>query len=190
MVRRPRSGDPGTILPALGAALVALGLASATLLPGVAFWDTAEFQAVGPLLGTAHPTGFPTYVIVGWLASVVLQPLGEPALRMNLLSAICLAVAAGATALLVRRLTGRSWLALTVGVLLATTDRLVDRHARTPRLHLALVAVLLVLLVDWERLQRAGASGRAVARRRGGGLAGRQPQPRAPRPGDRPVRAA
>ena len=32
-------------------------------MPGVAFWDTAELQAVGPLMGTAHPTGFPTYVL-------------------------------------------------------------------------------------------------------------------------------
>ena len=60
------------------------------LLPGVAFWDTGEFQTVGPVMGTAHPTGFPTYVLLGWLASVVLQPFGEPAFRMNLLSAICL----------------------------------------------------------------------------------------------------
>ena len=60
------------------------------LLPGVAFWDTGELQTVGPLLGTAHPTGFPTYVLLGWLASVVLQPFGDPAFRMNLLSALCL----------------------------------------------------------------------------------------------------
>ena len=57
------------------------------LLPGVAYWDTGELQAVAPLMGTAHPTGFPTYVLLGWLASVVLQPFGEPAFRMNLLSA-------------------------------------------------------------------------------------------------------
>ena len=34
------------------------------------------------VLGTAHPTGFPTYVLLGWLASVLLQPFGEPAFRM------------------------------------------------------------------------------------------------------------
>ena len=73
--------------------------------PGVEFWDTGELQAVAPLLGTAHPTGFPTYVILGWLASVVLQPFGEPAFRMNLFSALCVAVAAGVTVDLVRALT-------------------------------------------------------------------------------------
>ena len=53
-------------------------------------------------MGTAHPTGFPTYVLLGWLASVLLQPFGEPAFRMNLFSALCVAVAAGVTVDLVR----------------------------------------------------------------------------------------
>ena len=44
------------------AAFVTLALAWPTLLPGLGLWDTAEFQTVGPLLGTAHPTGYPTYV--------------------------------------------------------------------------------------------------------------------------------
>ena len=30
-----------------------------------------------PVMGTAHPTGYPTYVLIGWLASIVLQPFGE-----------------------------------------------------------------------------------------------------------------
>ena len=46
-------------------------------MPGLGFWDTAEVQTVAPVLGTAHPTGFPTYVLLGWLASVVLQPFGD-----------------------------------------------------------------------------------------------------------------
>ena len=35
-------------------------------MPGVGFWDTGEFQTVLPILGTAHPTGYPTYVLLGW----------------------------------------------------------------------------------------------------------------------------
>ena len=35
----------------------------------------AEFQTVGPVLGTAHPTGFPAYVILGWLARSSFAPL-------------------------------------------------------------------------------------------------------------------
>ena len=55
-------------------------MARATMLLDVARWDTAEAQTVPPLLGTMHPTGFPAYVLLGWLASVVLAPLGSPAL--------------------------------------------------------------------------------------------------------------
>ena len=75
--------SPGTtairtrLLPALVVGLVALAAAWVALLPGLAFWDTGELQAVAPLMGTAHPTGFPTYVLLGWLASVLLQPFGR-----------------------------------------------------------------------------------------------------------------
>ena len=101
------------------------------LQPGLAFWDTAELQVVAPLMGTAHPTGFPTYVLLGWLASVLLQPFGEPAFRMNLFSAICVAVAAGVTVDLVRVLTRSRWIGV-AGRARARADTagLGDRHAR------------------------------------------------------------
>ena len=144
-------------LASLLAALVALGAAWAALLPGVQFWDTGELQAVAPLLGTAHPTGFPTYVLLGWLASVVLQPFGEPALRMNLFSAICLAVAAAVTVDLVRALTGRLVLGIAAGIAMALTPIAwaVGTHAEAHTLHLALVAILLWLLVAWDAHARA-----------------------------------
>jgi len=131
---------------------VAVVAASFAMLPGIAFWDTGELQSVGPLLGTAHPTGFPTYVLLGWLASVVLQPLGEPAFLMNLLSAICVGVAAAMTVDLVRRLTG--WLILGIaggiGLALTPTAWAMATHAETHTLHLAFVAIVLWLLVAWE----------------------------------------
>lgn len=149
---------PGTLLAALGAAGIALLLTVPTALPGIAFWDTGELQTVGPLLGTAHPTGFPTWIVLGWLGSIVLAPSGEPAFRMNLLNAVCVAVAAGATAVLVRRLTGHAWLAFGAGVLLAGTPIVwsIGTHADAHGLHLAFVALILVILVDWERLERSG----------------------------------
>lgn len=158
MVRRPR------LAASLLVGLVALGAASLALLPGVAFWDTGELQAVAPLMGTAHPTGFPTYVLLGWFASVVLQPFGEPAFRMNLLSAICVAVAAAVTVDLVRRLTGRLALGMVAGIGLALmpTAWAMATHAETHSLHLAFVAILLWLLVGWEERVRgpgAGTSG-------------------------------
>ena len=83
------------VAAAVGAGLVALALGIWRLMPGVGFWDTAEFQMVGPVLGTAHPTGYPSYVIVGWIASALLTPIGEAALRMNVLSAILVGIGTG-----------------------------------------------------------------------------------------------
>jgi 4-amino-4-deoxy-L-arabinose transferase-like glycosyltransferase len=125
-------------------------------MPGVGFWDTAEFQTIPPILGTAHPTGYPTYVILGWLASFVLTPLGEPAFRMNLLSAICVGVAGGLTVDLVRILTRSTILGVVAGLGLAATPIVwaIATHADPHALHLAFVAAILWLLVRWERARR------------------------------------
>ncbi len=141
-------------------ALIAGGL---TMLPGVAFWDTGELQTVGPLMGTAHPTGFPTYVLLGWFASVILQPLGEPAFRMNVLAALSVAVAAGVTVDLVRGLTGWLVLGVAAGLGLAVTPIVwaIATHAETHALHLAFVAILLWLLVAWDARVRPEESGPA-----------------------------
>ena len=154
MVRRQR------LAASLLVGLIALVAASFTLLPGVAFWDTGELQSVAPLMGTAHPTGFPTYVLIGWLASVILQPLGEPAFVMNLFSAICVAVAAAVTVDLVRRLTGRLVLGIAAGIGLALmpTAWAMATHAETHTLHLAFVAILLWLLVAWDDRVRGRAN--------------------------------
>ena len=143
---------------ALLAGVVAFWLAFRTLLPGLYLWDTGELQTVGPVLGTGHPTGFPAWIMLGWLASILLQPFGDPAFRMNLLSAILGAAAAGTTVLLVIRLTDRRWIGLGAGLLLATLPIAwqIATRADVHALHLALVAILLGLLVDWER-RRASA---------------------------------
>ena len=145
------------LLPALFVAVFAFAAAWIALLPGLAFWDTGELQAVAPLMGTAHPTGFPTYVLLGWLASVVLQPLGEPAFRMNVFSAICVAVAAGVTVDLVGKLTGWTILGVAAGIAMALTPVAwaIATHAEAHSLHLALLAILLWLLVSWD--ERVGA---------------------------------
>ena len=146
-----------TIGPPIAVGLIAFALVARGLQPGLAFWDTAELQVVAPLMGTAHPTGFPTYVLLGWLASVLLQPFGDPAFRMNLFSAICVAVAAGVTVDLVRVLTRSRWIGAVAGLGLALTPQVwaIGTHAEAHSLHLALVAILLYLLVGWEDRRRA-----------------------------------
>lgn len=140
------------LLAPVGVGVIATALAAWRLMPGVGFWDTAEFQTIPPILGTAHPTGYPTYIILGWLASIVLAPFGEPAFRMNLLSAILIGVAAGITVDLVGLLTRSRIVGVAAGLGLAATPIVwfIGTHADPHALHLALFAGILWLLVRWE----------------------------------------
>ncbi len=160
----------GTLLAGLGVGVAALLVYRTTLLPGVFAWDTAEAQTVLPLMGTMHPTGFPAYVLIGWVASVLLQPLGDEAFRINLLSALLVAGAVGVMVHLLRRLEVPLPVAVAGAVGLALTpivwsiSAAADAHA----LHLLLVALIVLALVRWERLVavRAAAPDDPVAARR------------------------
>jgi hypothetical protein len=153
---------PATVQAAVPPSVFALMLYLRTLMPGLGMWDTAEFQALGPVLGIAHPTGYPTYTIVAWLGSVILQPFGDEAFRANLLSALLIMAAVGLAAATVTLLTRRVIAGLGAGLALAVAEQpwrvalAADVHA----LHLFFVALLLALLVNWmlrvRRDEKAG----------------------------------
>ncbi len=160
------SDAQGHVGPAAGRPLLAFALVAGialllyvpTLMPDVGTWDTAEFQAIGPVLGIAHPTGYPAYTLLAWLASVVLQPVGNEAFRANLLSALLMAAASGFLAVRVVQATRRWPLGVLAGVVFMATPiawRLstrADAHA----LHALLAALVLVLLASWQQHQGRG----------------------------------
>ena len=148
-----RGATAAAWIAAVGVGLIAFGLCLWRLMPGLGFWDTAEFQMVLPVMGTAHPTGYPTYVLLGWLASLVLTPFGEPAFRINLLSAILVGVGAGLTVDIVRRLTSSLALGIVAGIGIALTPIVwsIGTHADPHALHFALLALILWLLVRWDQ---------------------------------------
>jgi len=90
---------------ALALAGAAFGAYLATLTPGLAYegGDGPELTVVASTLGLAHPTGYPLYTWLGWLATHVV-PLGSLAWRMNLLSATLGAAGVGMIYLVARRL--------------------------------------------------------------------------------------
>ncbi len=50
--------------------------------------DSGELAAAVHVVGIPHPPGYPLYVLLGKLFSLLL-PFGKPALRLNLFSAVC-----------------------------------------------------------------------------------------------------
>jgi hypothetical protein len=166
-----RSGYGVAAIAPLVGFLATLWLVLPTLAPAVGGWDTAEFQAVATVLGTGHPTGYPSYVILGFVATHVL-PFGEAALRMNVLQALLAAFAVGCTIAIVQYLTGMRMVALATGFALLAMPTWSPYEVRLPNgsdfgttpvfwrlathadyhiLHLALVALLFLLLLVWER---------------------------------------
>lgn len=90
-------------LLALFSALLAFALYLRTLAPGLLGGDSGELQFAAWLGGAAHPTGYPLYLMLGWLWAHLL-PLHDPAWRMNAFSALWGGVAVGLTYLLAVRM--------------------------------------------------------------------------------------
>src|SRR5213080_2104423 len=82
--------------------LAALLLFSWTLAPTVTLTDSGELVVVAQGLGVAHPPGFPLWVILAHLASLV--PLGNVAVRINFSSALFAALASAILTLVVAEL--------------------------------------------------------------------------------------
>ena len=100
--------------------LPALALYIATVAPSLPTGDSGELITAAATLGVAHPPGYPLYVWVGrlWLA---LLPWGSAALKLNLMSSVAGALAAGLVALAVRRLSQSALAGLAAGWLLAVS---------------------------------------------------------------------
>jgi tetratricopeptide (TPR) repeat protein len=79
--------------------LVALIAYSWTLAPTVTLTDSGELIVTAQGLGVAHPPGFPLWVILAHLAS--LMPLGNVAVRINFSSALFAALASAMLTLVV-----------------------------------------------------------------------------------------
>jgi hypothetical protein len=143
-------------------ALLALGIYLRTMLPSTAFWDTGEAQTAPYTLSIFHPTGFPTYTLVGWLWSHL--PMGEVAWRMNLLSGVCTAAASGLVALTIGQLAVERHRWAVAGA--AAAGGLAFAFASEPwrnalradvhALNILLVAVLVWLMVSWRSAVVAG----------------------------------
>ena len=82
--------------------LVALVVYSWTLAPAVTLTDSGELTVAAYGLGVAHPPGFPLWVMLAHLASLL--PVGSVAVRINFSSAVFAALACATLTLVVAEL--------------------------------------------------------------------------------------
>ncbi len=138
----------------------ALFLYLRTLAPTVLYYarptllDSAMFQAQLTTLGVTHPTGYPTYTMLGHLFTYL--PVGDPAYRVNLFSALMGGAAVVTLYALALRLTG-SILGAGIGALaFAVGDTFWSQAiiAEVYTLNVLFISSVLLLLVLWRDSRR------------------------------------
>lgn len=141
------------IAPAVAGA-IALIVYARTLLPGIAFADWGEMQTVPHVLGVAHPTGYPTYVLLAWLTELL--PIGSVAFRANLLSAVLVSGAIGVTTSILIRLGIGPVIAIGAALALGAVRTVwaAATVAEVNPLHLLFIALLLHRALVWSEHRR------------------------------------
>ncbi len=152
MVSLPAASRPARLvrLAPLVVGAVALVVYARTLLPGMAFGDWGEMQTVPHVLGVAHPTGYPTYIVLGWLAQLV--PIGSVAFRANFLSAVLVSAALAVTVAILLRFGIRPVIAVAAALALGAVPTIWSAAtvAEVNPLHLLFVALLIHRALVWQ----------------------------------------
>ncbi|MGB1249378.1 MAG: DUF2723 domain-containing protein [Candidatus Promineifilaceae bacterium] len=139
-------------LPALITFAVALSVYAVTLAPGLTLahygGDGGELIAAAVTLGVPHPQGYPSYVLLGKLASLI--PIGTVAYRFNLFSAVCIAGAAALLTQITRRESRSDIAAIALGLTFAFA-RLVWSQALIAEVYGLNLLVLALLIWACQR---------------------------------------
>jgi len=161
------SGAGGLLRKNAGVSLVGVGIFAfvlflylGTLAPTVLYLqdpkllDAVMLQMQVSVLGIAHPTGYPTYLMLTHLFTYL--PLGDPAYRVNLASAVYAALAVvavyAAGLLLSRRVVAAASGALAFGLGTALWSQAVIAEVYT--LNALLVSVTIVALLLWREYRK------------------------------------
>ena len=148
---------PRSLLLGSLTACLALAIYIVTIAPDITWAnyssDGAELITASTTLGIAHPPGYPTYILLGKLFSLL--PFGTIAFRFNLFSAIAMSVAAAFSAVTAYEILGRGdkvWpAALAAGLTLAFSP-LVWGQATVTEVYALNLAALSIFL--WSLLSR------------------------------------
>lgn len=97
-------------MAAVGAWVVPLAVYALSARRDVWFWDTGEMDTVPWILGIAHPTAFPAFVLIGYAFSHVVA-VGSVAFRMSLMCACATAATAYFVFMAIDDENGNPWIA-------------------------------------------------------------------------------
>ena len=81
-----RRRNRGALAAALAAAVLSLVVYLATAAPTVMLGDSGELQTVALLGGVGHPSGYPTFIMLGHVFGRLVP--GDPAHRITVMSAV------------------------------------------------------------------------------------------------------
>lgn len=139
-----------------GVAALAFVVYLLTLSRGVLGGDAGELQFVPPILGLAHPTGYPLQVLLHYAWSHL--PISAVAYRLNLLDALIAASAVGAVVAVTREAgAGRAASAL-AGLALAFAELWWSQAVRGDKYTLngLFLALVLLLFLRWRARPTSG----------------------------------
>ncbi|MDQ4106180.1 MAG: DUF2723 domain-containing protein [Actinomycetota bacterium] len=125
-----------------------------TLSPTLATNDAGRFQITASVLGTGHPTGYPTFILLGKLFTYL--PLGDVAYRLNLMAATFGALGAALLFLVAREVGSRALPAAGAALVLAFSSTFWSQAtiAEVYTMHAAFLLGVAFLLLRWRRTRR------------------------------------
>jgi len=132
------------------AATIAFSVYLRTLAPTVMWYDMGEFATAAYVLGIAHNTGYPLYILLGKLFTYL--PVGDVAYRVNLMSAFFAALTVFLVFRIVERLTQKqsaAWLAA-LTIAFSSTLWANATWAVSYDLNAFLTALIFWLFVRWQ----------------------------------------
>lgn len=161
----PEPPDRRDLLAGAALAALLLGLYHRALLPDLpGSGDSAKLQLVGELLGTPHATGYPAWVLLCHALDQLL-PLGSPAYRANLLSALCSVLGTLLVAATLRRQGLGRTVAFAAAATLGLTPTLWSQSvmAEVYTLNYLFAAAVIYLLLRWRQGRRPALLAAALA---------------------------
>ncbi|MDE3087989.1 MAG: DUF2723 domain-containing protein [Chloroflexota bacterium] len=145
----------GDLLIELALGVAALALYLRTMAPTVLDGDGGEFQSMVYILGVPHSSGYPLYILLGKLFTLL--PIGDVAYRVNLLSVICAALAIPLVYAVAMRVMHSRVPALLATLVLAATPSVWGGALETKpyALHFLLGVLALLFALRWQQDHQA-----------------------------------